>query len=124
MTTSTGQHTGTPIAQKDQQGTWTVGQRLGSGNEGEVYAIQNDPTYAVKIYHEGKRPGPQPNCKAHRHGRQNATRATRIPRLPHRDVATPADTRQRHLDPSRIRHAESFDRILRARRDLLQPRNA
>ena len=63
MTTSAGQYTGTPIARKDQQGTWTVGHRLGGGNEGEVYAIQNDPAYAVKIYHEDKRPGPNQTAK-------------------------------------------------------------
>ena len=63
MMTNAGQHTGTPITRKDRQGTWTVGPRLGGGNEGEVYAIQNDPAYAVKIYHEGKRPGPAQTTK-------------------------------------------------------------
>ncbi len=63
MVSSRGQHTGTQITRKDQQGYWTIGHRLGGGNEGEVYAIQNDPAYAVKIYHEGKRPGPVQTAK-------------------------------------------------------------
>lgn len=63
MMTSKGQYTGTPIARKDRQGNWIVGHRLGSGNQGEVYAVQNDPAYAVKIYHEGKRPSPVETLK-------------------------------------------------------------
>ena len=63
MTSSRGQYTGTQITRKDRTGIWTIGHRLGSGNEGEVYAIQNDPAYAAKIYHEGKRPGPTQTTK-------------------------------------------------------------
>ena len=63
MTTERQSHTGATITQRNRRGTWTIGERLGSGNEGEVYAIANDPARAVKIYHDGKRPGPIQTAK-------------------------------------------------------------
>ena len=56
MPRKAGDHTGTVIKRKNAAGSWTVGDLLGSGNEGEVYLIRNDPNYAVKVYKEGKAP--------------------------------------------------------------------
>ena len=65
MITEAKSHTGATITQMDRRGTWTIGDRLGIGNEGEVYAIESDPARAAKIYHEDKRPGPVQTSKLH-----------------------------------------------------------
>lgn len=51
-----GQHTGSPIRRKDGQGFHTLGEKLGEGAEGEVYAVDNSPLWAVKIYKPGSAP--------------------------------------------------------------------
>ena len=56
MPRKAGKHTGEVITRKNGRGSWKVGELLGSGNEGEVYLIENDPNYAAKVYKEGKAP--------------------------------------------------------------------
>lgn len=51
-----GQHTGRKIRRKDGQGYYTLGERLGEGGEGEVYAVDRSPKWAVKIYKPGRAP--------------------------------------------------------------------
>ena len=58
-----GEHTGRTINPKLGAGHWVIGDLLGSGNEGEVYALSNDPHYAVKVYHANRRPDPQHAAK-------------------------------------------------------------
>ena len=63
MSTNRSIHTGTTIQRKDQPGQWTVDRRLGGGNEGDVYTAKENKSIAIKIYHEGKRPGPDQTAK-------------------------------------------------------------
>ena len=51
-----GQHTGRKIRRKDGQGYYTLGERLGEGGEGQVYAVDRSPKWAVKIYKPGRAP--------------------------------------------------------------------
>ena len=55
--TKSGQHSGRKIVRRGQTVPWTVGDLIGAGNEGEVYALTNDQHHAIKIYHPNKRPG-------------------------------------------------------------------
>ena len=51
-----GQHTGRQIRRKDGNGFYTLGQKLGEGAEGEVYAVIDSDLWAVKIYKTGRAP--------------------------------------------------------------------
>ena len=57
MTTkNTGKHTGRTIKWRERNTTIEVAQILGTGGEGEVYAVKQHPDLAIKIYHENRRP--------------------------------------------------------------------
>lgn len=45
-----GQHTGRRIRRKDSQGYYVLGELMGDGGEGEIYAVSNAPERAAKIY--------------------------------------------------------------------------
>ena len=52
----TGQHTGMKIQWMERNTTIEVAELLGEGGEGQVYAINQNPELAVKIYHEHRKP--------------------------------------------------------------------
>lgn len=52
-----GKHTGRIIPRRTQGPPVVLSNLLGSGGEGEVYAVRDDPTLAVKIYHDHRMPG-------------------------------------------------------------------
>ena len=51
-----GRHTGRVIPRKSSGASIQLSHLLGSGGEGEVYAVKDDPTLAVKIYHDNRVP--------------------------------------------------------------------
>ena len=56
MNKTDGAHTGRTIAWRERNTTIEVAHLLGSGGEGEVYAVKREPDLAIKIYHENRRP--------------------------------------------------------------------
>lgn len=49
-----GQYSGRRIKRKNSRGEYIIGEKLGVGGEGEIYAVANDAQKAVKIYLPGK----------------------------------------------------------------------
>ncbi len=51
-----GPHTGTPIQRKDRKGSYVIGEKIGEGGEGEVYAVADSLQWVIKVYKPGKAP--------------------------------------------------------------------
>lgn len=85
MSKNRGNHSGMKIYWKEKKKTIEVAHLLGAGGEGEVYAVRGEPTLALKIYHEDRRPkGPMSQkLSAMEANQPDFTRSpqTRLPRV-------------------------------------------